>query len=216
MPAQYEKEKREYLYSRCEAAVKGLKAREFDAMWFPSRKEAVESILKIIPDRIDIGVGGSVTLEELGVLERLTERGNRIVKHNINMDFNESLQTRREANSCPYYLTSSNAITLEGDLVNIDGVGNRVAAMSFGPDVLITVAGANKLVNNLDEAISRVKNVAAPINARRVGKDTPCVIAGKCVDCHSQQSICRITTIISQKPMLNDFKVILVAEDLGF
>lgn len=216
MSGMYEKEKKEFLQSRCETAVKGLQAREFDAMWFGSREEAAESILGIIPGDVDVGAGGSVTLKEIGVLDSLAKRGNRVIVHDISMDFQESFETRKKANACPYYLTSSNAVTMNGELVNIDGVGNRVAAMSFGPEVLITVAGANKLAADLDEAIARVRNVAAPINARRVGKDTPCIKTGRCVGCHSPQSICRITTIISQKPMITDFKVILIAEDLGF
>lgn len=216
MPTLYEKEKRAFIHSRCGEAVKNLKSREFDAMWFESRDEAVATIMNIIPKNVEVGAGGSVTLEEIGIFDALSGRGNRLFVHDINMDFQQSIEIRKHANNCPYYLTSSNAITMHGELVNIDGVGNRAAAMSFGPEVLITVAGANKLVNDLDEGISRVRNIAAPINARRVGKDTPCVKAGRCVDCHSPSSICRITTIISQKPMLTDFKVILIAEDLGF
>ncbi|MBN1288010.1 MAG: lactate utilization protein [Actinobacteria bacterium] len=216
MKSVYSKEKKEFYISKCETAVKALRSREFDAMWFGSSDEAVKKVLEIIPDGLAVGAGGSVTLQETGILDSLSKRGSRVIHHDISMGLEKTIQIRKEANACSYYLTGSNAITMDGDLVNIDGVGNRVAAMSFGPGVVIAVAGANKLVPDIHEALSRIKNVATPINARRVGIDSPCVKAGKCLDCHTRESICRVTTIISQKPMFTDFKVILIAEDLGF
>ena len=122
---------------------------------------------------------------------------------------------RKEAVTCPYYLTSSNAITMEGELVNTDGIGNRVAGMIFGPEVVVVLAGANKLVEDRAEAFSRIRNVAAPANARRLGLDVPCVERGRCADCRTPQNICRVTSIVSLKPMWTDLKVFLVAEPLG-
>lgn len=216
MQADYSAENKDFFGSRCESAVKALRSREFDAMWFNSSSEAVKKVLEIVPEGTTVGAGGSVTLQETGIIDGLSGRGDRVIRHDISMGLAQTIQVRKEANACSHYLTGSNAITMDGDLVNIDGVGNRVAAMSFGPDVVIAVAGANKLVPGIHEAMSRIKNIATPINARRVGIDSPCVKAGKCLDCHSPASICRVTTIISQKPMYTDFKIILIAEDLGF
>ena len=175
----------------------------------------MDAILDAIPAGSRVGAGGSVTLRETGVLDRLAARGDRLVYHTSDMEFPESLEVRRESITCPYYLCSSNAVTLEGELVNTDGIGNRVAGMIFGPHTVIVMAGVNKLVASREEALSRIRNVAAPANARRLGIDVPCVEKGYCVECRSPMNICRVTTIISRKPMLTDLCVFLVAVPLG-
>jgi hypothetical protein len=156
-----------------------------------------------------------VTLQELGVLGLLSDRGTKVVFHKPEMDPAESLSVRKEAVRAQFFLCSSNAITMQGEIVNTDGIGNRVAGMIFGPDTVIVLAGVNKLVADRDEAMSRVRNVAAPANARRLGLDLPCVEKGRCVDCRSPMNICRITTIISLKPIWTDLKVFLIGEHLG-
>ncbi len=204
-----------YNQSRCASAVKALVRRDFDARWFRTAGEAMDAVLEVIPTGSRVGAGGSVTVREMGVLERLRARGNDNVHHTSDMEFAESLSARRDAVTCPYFLCSSNAVTLEGELVNTDGVGNRVAGMIFGPETVIILAGVNKIVADRDEAISRIRNVAAPANARRLGIDVPCVERGYCVDCGSPMNICRVTTIISRKPMFTALSVFLVAEPLG-
>ncbi|MCJ7652406.1 MAG: lactate utilization protein [Actinobacteria bacterium] len=201
--------------SRANEAVKGLSKRGFDARYFDSAGEAVEAVLDLIPPGSTVGAGGSVTLQELGVLERLSTRGDQVIFHRPEMDMGESLMARKEAIRAPYFLCSSNAITMEGELVNTDGIGNRVAGMIFGPETVIVMAGVNKLVADRDEAFSRVRNVAAPANALRLGLQVPCVERGRCVDCRSPMNICRITTIISMKPIWTDLKVFLIGEPLG-
>jgi hypothetical protein len=114
------------------------------------------------------------------------------------------------------FLSSSNAVTLNGELVNIDGVGNRVNSTNFGPGKVILVVGYNKIVEDVQEAIQRIKNVAAPLNARRLNVDVPCAKVGKCVDCNSPNRICRAIVIHERKPSLTDILVILVGEELGF
>ena len=201
--------------SRANEAIKALSKRGFDARYFDSAGEAVEAVLDIIPAGATVGAGGSVTLQELGILERLSEAGAQVMFHGPEMDPVESLRVRKEAVGAAYFLSSSNAITMEGELVNTDGIGNRVTGMIFGPETVIVLAGVNKLVADRGEAFSRVRNVAAPANARRLGLDLPCVESGKCVDCRSPMSICRITTIISLKPIWTDLKVFLIGEPLG-
>ena len=204
-----------YNQSRCASAAEALNRRGFNARWFATAGEAVDAMLEVIPTGSRVGVGGSVTLRETGTLERLQARGDTVVRHNSDMEFAESLSARRESITCPYFLCSSNAVTMEGELVNTDGIGNRVAGMIFGPDTVIILAGVNKIVADRDEAISRIRNVAAPANARRLGIDVPCVERGQCVDCKSPMNICRVTTIISLKPILTGMMVFLVAEPLG-
>ncbi len=124
---------------------------------------------------------------------------------------------RRAQQGCDVFLTSSNAITQDGRLVNTDGSGNRVNAMAFGPRKAIVVAGVNKIVPDLERALQRIKEVAVPLNCRRLNSSPPCIQAGKCVDCRVPQRVCRITTIIEWKPpFFSDYLVIIVGETLGY
>lgn len=205
-----------YVRVRCERAVKVLRDREFDARFFPGRDEVLKAVLEVIPPNQPVGCGGSWTMRQLGILEALRERGNPVFAHEGGMSFEETMRVRREALSCPFYLSSANALTMRGEIVNVDGIGNRVAGISFGPSTVIIVAGYNKLVPDLEAAFQRIREVAAPANAIRYNLDTPCVRRGQCADCNQPASICRVTTIVSRRPMMTDFKVFLVGEALGF
>lgn len=216
MPESFDVIRHEYFESRCETAVKALEKRWFDARWFSNTERAIKAVMDVIPKGSRVGAGGSVTLRETGLLEALDSRGNQLVYHQPDMEFEESMAVRKEAITCKYFLCSSNAITMDGELLNTDGIGNRVAGMMFGPETVIVLAGANKLVEDRAEAFSRIRNLAAPANARRLGIDVPCVARGRCVDCRTPMNICRVTTIMSLKPMLTDVKVFLVADSLGF
>ena len=216
MPESFDDVRKGHRETRCEAAVRALERGWFDARWFSTPVAAVKAVLGLIPAGSRVGAGGSVTVRETGLLEALESRGDRLVYHVPGMDRERSMAVRREAVSCPYFVCSSNAITLEGELVNTDGIGNRVGGMAFGPDTVIVLAGVNKIVADREEAFRRIKDVAAPANARRLGVDTACVKQGHCVDCRDSNNICRVTTIISLKPMWTDLKVFLVAEPLGF
>jgi len=212
----------QYVRVRCATAVDALAKREFDARFFPGREDAVQAVLEAIPAEAAVGCGGSWTMRQTGLLDALRERGNRVLAHEAGMDPDETMRVRKEALLCPFYLSSANAITMRGELMNIDGIGNRVAGISFGPGTVIIVAGYNKLVSDLDAAFDRIREIAAPANAIRYGMNVPgmdqnpCVEKGRCYDCTKPSSICRITTIIRQRPMMTDFKVFLVGESLGF
>lgn len=205
-----------YLETRCATAAEGLRKRGMDARVVRDREAAAAEVLSIIPAGAEVGCGGSVTVRELGLLEKLRERGDSVFVHEPTMSFEESNEVRKRALVCPYYLSSSNAITLKGELVNVDGVGNRVCGITYGPGTVVIVAGANKLTADLDEAMARIRGVAAPANAMRYNLDLPCVKRGQCADCRSEVSICRVTTITSMRPILTDLKVILVPDELGF
>lgn len=207
---------RGYVKARCKSAVRALREAEFDARFFEEAGQALDAVLEVVPEGAEVGCGGSWTLRQLGVIERLRERGNVVHAHEPGMDPEEALMVRRRASTSSYYLSSANAITMRGEIVNVDGIGNRVAALSFGPSTVIVLAGYNKLVPDLQAALQRIREVAAPANALRFGARTPCVETGRCMDCRSPGSICRITTIISRRPMMTDFKVFLIGEELGF
>ncbi len=162
------------------------------------------------------GSGGSVTLDTMGLREALCERGNTVYYHG-NVPKEQRAEVFAAAMRADWYLCSTNAITLDGKLVNIDGNGNRVAGMFGGPKKVLMMIGKNKLSADLDSAISRVKNCAAPANAKRLKLSTPCTITGKCEDCSSPQRICKITTVIDCPPgLIKEMHLVLVDEDLGY
>jgi hypothetical protein len=198
--------------------VEALKKNDFDAHYVPDPGEARETVLSMVPAGATIGFGTSMTLEALGIFGPLREGDYRPV----NPPWDPTAQSperrlplRRQAATADVYLTGSNAVTLDGKLVNVDATGNRVAAMIFGPKKTIVVAGVNKIVHTVDEALDRITNWAGPQNARRLGYDTPCATTGVCNDCRSAGRICKATVILHRKTSGLDMSVILVGEQLG-
>ena len=200
-----------------EAAVKALQANRFEAAFLHGGHDAVRQIMSIIPENAAVGIGGSKTIETLGLAELLKDRGNTVMWHNEpGLTPEQSAAYRHGQLSCDVFLTSANAITLNGEIVNRDGVGNRVAAMIFGPKKVIIVAGVNKLVENLEAAEVRIKTVAAPLNNKRLNRPNPCVKTGVCTDCSTPTRICNVTTILNKRPSLTEMTVLIVGEELGF
>jgi L-lactate utilization protein LutB len=194
-----------------------LNKRHFKARCFETSEEAVKAILDLIPNGAEVGAGGSMTLAKLGVLEALHTRGNAVyaadLAKKLNMDAEDA---RKKSMTARFYLTSANALTIKGEIVNTDGRGNRVAAMFYGPETVIIVAGRNKIVKNRAAAFARIKNVASPKNVLRLHKDTPCARTGICEDCDTPDRICRVTTIIDYALADREIHVFLINEDLGF
>jgi hypothetical protein len=197
--------------------VKALQKRDFNAEFFATADRAAEEILKLIPKDVSVGIGGSVTIRELGIIEKLEQRGTKLVHHwKQGISKEEDRAIRKKEGLCDYYLTSANAITKDGDIINIDGIGNRVAHMIYGPENVIIIAGYNKIVSDIDEGILRSKEIAAVVNAHRLSTKTPCATSGTCVDCDAPGRICRVTTIIQYRPWQTNIHVMLVNESLGF
>ena len=198
-------------------AAEALKKRGFEARYCETVTEAAEAVLGLVPAGARVGVGGSLTIRELGVLETLGERGHEVIHlWYPNLSREENVRLRREELTSDVFLTSANAVTLKGQLVNVDGVGNRVGAMAFGPARTVVVAGANKVVRDVDEGLERIKRVAAPLNCIRYAAKTPCAVTGVCTDCDSPDRICVVYSIIDRRPMLSDVAVIMVGEELGY
>ncbi len=197
--------------------VKALEKREFTASYCPSINVLNRILLKKIPKSAVVGVPGSVTIREVGIIERLKARGNRIVQHwKRRTTHKTDREVRQEESRADYYLTSANAITIEGDIINIDGIGNRVAAMIYGPQNVFIIAGSNKIVRSIDDGIRRSKDIAAVMNAQRVDARTPCVKTGICVDCNAKQRICRVISIMQYRPWQTNIEIFLVNQHLGF
>jgi len=202
---------------RLDQIVQTLITRDFEALWVPDKQRAREIILERVQPGGNVGVGGSMTIRELKVLDTLRERGHTIYDHWIpDAPKEEITKIRKLQMQSDIFLSGINALITDGRIVNIDGIGNRVNSMIFGPDRVILVAGINKIVETLDAAFYRIKNVASPPNARRLSLKTPCAKTGKCTDCRSPQRICRAVTILEWRPMLTEILVIIVNESLGF
>jgi L-lactate utilization protein LutB len=197
--------------------IEKLEAHEFKTLYVKTKEEATKEIWKYITPNTRVGAGGSVTIRELGILDQLKARGNIVYDvWNTPLPQEESFQIRKNQMTSDLFLSSVNAVTMNGELVNIDGMGNRVNATNFGPQKVILVAGYNKIVGDIQDAIKRIKNVAAPMNARRLNLDVPCAKLGRCVDCSTPNRLCRIVVIHEWKPTWTDILVILVREELGY
>ncbi|MDR0828166.1 MAG: lactate utilization protein [Desulfovibrio sp.] len=198
-------------------AVAALNKNNFTALYFAGRAGAVAHILDLAPAGSGVGIGGSRTERVLELGLKLAAKGCTIYDHGKEgLSPEERLDLRRKQLVCDVFLSGTNAVTLEGELINCDGTGNRVAAMIFGPKKTVIVAGTNKIVRNREEADQRIKMFAAPLNNKRLGLDNPCVKHGECIDCRSPARICNATVILSRRPSLSDIHVILIGEDLGF
>ncbi len=200
-----------------EKAVTALKKHGFDAHFVANIDEARDLILGMISAYDTFGFAGSHTTRSLGVLEALKEKGKKIFDHwEEGLTRDEDLDLRLQQGRCDCFLCSANAVSATGEVVNMDGVGNRTNAMTFGPKKVVIVAGMNKVRHDLDGALRRIWEVAGPMRAKSLGMETPCAETGICSDCNSPQRICRVTAILHRKPMMTDLSVILINDALGF
>jgi L-lactate utilization protein LutB len=203
-----------------ENTLSALERNGFDVKYYPTADEAVAGVLGMVPERASVGLGGSVTLREMGLVDALEARGVELADHwkarRDEASPEEVMAIRRRHLNSDVFITSTNAVTETGELVNIDGTGQRVAAMIFGPKKVVVVAGVNKITGDLEEGLWRASNVAAPMNARRLHPKTPCAETGECSDCVAPGRICGITTIIHRRPSKTPFTVVLVGEKLGY
>jgi len=197
--------------------LRALKNNEFLAYYFPKAQEAAQLVLDSVREGTRVGLGGSATLREMGLVEALREKGARLLDHwDESLSFEETLRVRKEQLLCDVLLSSVNAVTEAGELVSRDGIGNRTSAMTFGPAKVFLLAGIQKIVPDLPSAIRRIDEVAAPMRARSLNMDLPCTKAKGCVNCNDPNRICRATLILHRRPMLTDITVILIGEALGY
>lgn len=196
--------------------VENLKKHGFDACFAQNPEEARDLILEKIRRYNSFGFGGSSTTRQLDLPDILRGMGKTIYDHWTPSEDLSDLDLRLRQGRCDCFLCSANAISAKGEVVNVDGVGNRNNAMTFGCPKVVIVAGMNKVTHDLESALRRVHEVAAPMRARSLNMETPCAKTGICTDCNSPQRICRITTILHRKPMMTDVTVVLVNQSLGF
>ena len=193
-----------------------LRTRGFDAAVFATAKEAADFILADVPDGQTVAIGGSMTVKQMGLETRLREKGHTVLWH-WEVAPADRPALLHEAMKAPVYLCSANALTEDGLMVQIDGTGNRVAAMCYGPNTVYVVIGRNKLVEGgMQQAVSRIKRVACPQNARRYGLDTPCAATGHCDVSACKNSMCHMTVSFDLAPNGKRTQVLLIDEDLGY
>jgi L-lactate utilization protein LutB len=200
-----------------EECVKNLKKHGFDAHFVSSPDEAKDLILGMISGHETFGFGGSDTTRSLGLMEVLKEKGKTLYDHwQTGLTKEKDLEIRLQQGRCDCFLCSANAIAATGEIINVDGIGNRTNAMTFGPKKVCVVAGMNKVTPDLETGIRRVRDIAGPMRAKSLNMETPCAETGVCSDCNSPQRICRATVILHRRPMLTDLSVILINQALGF
>lgn len=200
-----------------ESAVKALKKNGFDAVYVKTSAEAAAIVAKHLKKGSSIGFGGSMTVKNLGIQVAAAAAGCELLDHNA-PGLAPEAKTRllKRQLTSDVFISGSNAVTLDGEILNVDGTGNRVAALSFGPTKTIVVVGINKIVRDMDEAFARLETYAAPMNNKRLDKPNPCVKAGVCMDCDGDTRICRVYNIMRKRPGGTDFTVIIVGEELGY
>jgi hypothetical protein len=199
-----------------ERTIQALKKNRFEALYVPDSKTALEEVMKRIPDRASVGIGGSLTLGQVGVLDALKHRKVSLIWPFVQAKTQEELhELIQESFSADVFLSGTNAVTEDGRLFNVDASGNRVGAMFVGPKKTIIVCGVNKIVKDLDAAEKRVREWVAPQNAKRLDRKTPCAETGICGDCSSPDRICNIYVTLAKKPARTEVIVVLVGEKLG-
>lgn len=192
-----------------------LESRGFKVSYFDKKEDGAQYICNQIAGQ-KVGLGGSVTLDQMGMYEKLSEN-NEVLWHWRIPEGQAGADVLKAARSADVYLSSVNGIAETGEIVNIDNTGNRVAATLYGHKKVYLVAGVNKITPDVDSAIYRSRNIAAPPNARRLGKKTPCAVkADKCYDCKSPDRICRGLVVLWEAPMGCEYEVVLIGEELGY
>lgn len=208
--------KKQYYENLADGLIEKFNLRGIDGYYCENSEEAVTTAKRFLTPGCSVSFGGSVTLQEIGLLEELRNSDYVIYDRTLAATPLEKKQMYAKIVTSDYYFMSSNAITLNGELINIDGIGNRVACLCYGPEYVIVIAGINKIVSDVEAGIARVKNMAAPPNTVRLNKSTPCAKLGRCADCFTDDCIC-CQTVITRKSMIpGRIKVILVGEELGY
>lgn len=199
-----------------EKIIKGLESRNMCGYYAKTKEEALKKALELIPEGSSIGWGGSVSLAEIGLKDAVCNGNYKVFNRDTAATPEEKRTTELNIFGADYFLCSSNAITEDGILVNIDGNSNRVAAIAYGPSHVIMIVGMNKVAKDEEAALCRARNIAAPINAQRFPLDVPCKKTGSCANCKSRDTICCEFLITRYSRHANRFHIILVNDNLGY
>ena len=205
-----------YYEKRGEILVKNLKSRHFDAYYCATKEEALQKALSLIPQGASVGWGGAMSAQQIGLMDAVRAGEYRVLDREACQTPQEREDMMRQCLLSDVFITGANGISLDGQMVNIDGNGNRVAAIVYGPKEIIVVAGMNKVEDTIEAAVTRARTVAAPMNQQRFGLPNPCTATATCADCKCETSICNQILITRHCRPVGRIKFVLVGEDLGF
>lgn len=202
--------------AKSETIIKNLQKRNMEGYYFETKEEAVQKVMSLIKQDDVVSWGGSYTIDELGIKKLLEEKQISTIDRDKAKSPDERVKLMKQALTADVFLTSTNAITMDGELMNIDGNGNRLAAYCYGPDSVIVVAGMNKVVTDLDVALRKIRLDATVPNSYRFNMKTPCHFTGKCTECTTPETLCGQILVTRYCKPQNKIKVILIGEQLGF
>lgn len=205
-----------YYKKRGNILVKNLQSRHFDACYCDTKEEALEQALAWIPKEATVAWGGTMSAGQIGLIDALRNGGYAIIDRDKCTTMEERNQAAKDSMFADVFLTSANGMSMDGQMVTIDGTGNRLAAICYGPGTVLAIVGMNKVTDTLEEAIRRARTVAAPMNKQRFPLQTPCEVTGTCADCKSEQCICNQILITRHCRPVGRIRFVLVGEDLGF
>ena len=208
--------KQKYYNKRGEILVKNLRSRHYDAYFCETKADALAKALELIPKGATVGWGGAMSAKQIGLLDAVNAGDYNAIDRDKTSTPEERKKAMKSCLLADVFITGANALSLDGQMVNIDGVGNRVAAIVYGPESILVIAGMNKVMDTLEAAVIRARTIAAPMNKQRFPHQTPCEITGACGDCKSEGCICNQILITRNSKPAGRIKVILVGEDLGF
>lgn len=208
--------KQEYHRKRAQVLLKNLRSRHFEAYYCVNRAEALAKALELIPEGVSVGWGGALSAMQIGLMDALNAGEYRTIDRDKAETPEKREQAMKQCLLADVFITGANALSLDGQMVNIDGNGNRVAAIVYGPETVLVIAGMNKVADTLEAAVTRARTVAAPMNKQRFPAQTPCEVTGTCADCKSDGCICNQILITRNCKPAGRIKFILVGEELGF
>ena len=204
-----------YFEKRGQILVKNLRNRHFDAWYCDTKEDALAKVLELIPEGAKIGWGGVLSAQQIGLFDALRSGNYDLLDRDLCKTQEEREQMMKDALFADVFLTGANGLSLDGQMVNIDGTGNRVGAIIYGPKKVIVIAGMNKVCDTMEEAVKRAREVAAPLNMMRFMKDTPCAATGKCGDCKAEGCTCNQIVITRHCRPVGRIQFVLVGEQLG-
>ena len=208
--------KQKYYEKRAQVLVKNLQGRGFEAHYCSNQAQALEKALELIPEGVSVGWGGCKSAEEIGLIDAVKKGNYTAIDRKAVLTPEDRVKAMKRCLTADVFLSGANALSLDGQMVNIDGTGNRVAAIVYGPDTVLVVVGMNKVCDTLEDAVTRARTVAAPINKQRFATKTPCEVTGSCANCKSEDCICNQILITRNCRPAGRIKFILVGEDLGY
>lgn len=204
-----------YYEKRASVLVKNLRSRHFEAYYCDTRQDALAKALELIPEGSLVSWGGAMSAQQIGLIGAMRVGNYRTIDRDKCVTAEEREQAMKDALFCDTFLMGANAMSMDGEMVSIDGTGNRIGALVYGPKSVIVIVGMNKVEDTLEEAIRRARTVAAPKNKQRFGDGTPCAVTGVCGDCKSEKCICNHIVITRHCRPVGRIKFIIVGEDLG-